>query len=177
MTILKKIKRRIYLFSYFNISINLPESYNGYLGKISRYIRVFFARKILLSIGTNVNIEKGAMITSLCSVGNNSGIGINAQLHGKVVIGDNVMMGPECIIYTQNHEFSNPKIPMNRQGFKKDEPVLIGNDVWIGGRVIILPGIKVGDGSVIGAGSVVTKDIPPFSIVGGNPAKIIRSRL
>ena len=86
------------------------------------------------------------------------------------------MMGPECIIYTANHSFKRIDIPMCEQGFDEIKPVKVGNDVWIGGRVTILPGVNIGDGVVIGAGAVVTKDIPKYAIVGGVPAKIIGYR-
>ena len=85
-------------------------------------------------------------------------------------------MGPECIIYTRNHAFSRTDIPMREQGFSEEKPVYIGDDVWIGGRVTILPGVHIGKGAIVGAGAVVTKDVPEYSIVGGNPAKIIRFR-
>jgi maltose O-acetyltransferase len=62
------------------------------------------------------------------------------------------------------------------QGFKDKEPVIIEDDVWIGARVIILPGVKIGKGSIVGAGAVVTKDVEPYSIVAGVPAKLIRKR-
>ena len=65
---------------------------------------------------------------------------------------------------------------MMEQGFEEERPVVIGNDVWIGDRVIILPGVHVGDGSILAAGAVVTKDVPPYAIVGGVPAKLIRMR-
>ena len=94
----------------------------------------------------------------------------------KVVIGNNVMMGPEVIIYTSGHKHDRIDIPMMEQGSSEVQPVKIGNDVWIGGRVIILPGVKVGNGAIIGAGAVVTKDVPDYAIVGGNPAKVIRMR-
>lgn len=67
-------------------------------------------------------------------------------------------------------------VPMAMQGLE-NLPVTVGDDVWIGSRVMILPGVKIGKGSIIGAGAVVTKDIPEYSIVGGVPAKLIRSRL
>lgn len=177
MKIREKIVRYIAIHTYFKIAIKMPASYNGAIGKWSKLVRVALAKRFLVSVGNNVNIEKGAMITALTSIGDNSGIGINARLHGEVEIGSNVMMGPECIIYTSNHAFSRIDIPMNKQGFSPAKKVSIGDDVWIGGRVIILPGVQVGNGAIIGAGSVVTKDIPPYAIVGGNPAKIIRNRI
>ena len=65
---------------------------------------------------------------------------------------------------------------MWQQGFTEVDPIVIEDDVWIGARVIILKGVTIGKGSIIGAGSVVTKDVEPYSIVGGNPAKLIRKR-
>ena len=94
-----------------------------------------------------------------------------------VKIGDNVMMGPNCFICTRNHRFDDVTTPMNKQGFNDFEPVSIGNDVWIWQNVIILPGVVIGEGSIIGAGAVVTKSFPPFSIIAGNPAKLVRSRI
>lgn len=84
-------------------------------------------------------------------------------------------MGPDVTILTHTHNIERTDIPMGQQGMRVSE-VVIGNDVWIGMRVIIMPGVKVGDGVVIGAGAVVTKDVPDFAIVGGVPAKIIRYR-
>lgn len=65
---------------------------------------------------------------------------------------------------------------MNLQGMSKEHPVLIEDDVWIGANVIILPGVKISKGSIIGAGSVVTKNVPEYAIVGGNPARVIKYR-
>ena len=86
------------------------------------------------------------------------------------------MMGPEVVIYTQNHRYDRFDVPMGKQGHMPVEPVIIGNDVWIGRRVMIMPGCHIGDGVIIGAGAVVTKDVAPYSIVGGVPAKVIGSR-
>ena len=142
----------------------------------SKKIRAFCGRLILKSCGNNVNIEKGAQFSSEVTLGDNSGIGVNAQIAPYVTIGSDVMMGPECLIYTSNHGMERMGLPMWRQKSSKTEPVVIGNDVWIGARVIILPGVHIGDGSVIGAGSVVTKDVEPYSIVAGNPAHVIKRR-
>lgn len=142
----------------------------------SKRIRAFCGKLILRECGTNVNIEKGAHFSSEMSLGNNSGIGINAQIAPYVSIGNDVMMGPDCMMYTVNHGTERTDLPMWRQEYTKPKPIVIEDDVWIGSRVIILPGVHVGKGSVIGAGAVVTKNIEPYSVVGGNPAKLIRKR-
>ena len=142
----------------------------------SKKLRALCGKLILNHCGTNVNIEKGAQFSSEISLGDNSGIGVNALVSSYVTIGKDVMMGPDCIILTSNHGFERKDIPMWKQSSSEPRPVVIGDDVWIGARVIILPGVHVGNGSVIGAGSVVTKDVEPGSIVGGNPAKLIRMR-
>lgn len=84
-------------------------------------------------------------------------------------------MGLDVTILTHTHNIERTDIPMGQQGMRISE-VVIGNDVWIGMRVIIMPGVKVGDGVVIGAGAVVTKNVPDFAIVGGVPAKGIKYR-
>lgn len=89
----------------------------------------------------------------------------------EVRIGDNCMFGPAVQIYTPLH-------PMNAEEranlIEYAKPITIGNDVWVGGNATILPGVTIGDRCVIGAGSVVTKDVPPDSLAVGNPAKVIR---
>ena len=75
------------------------------------------------------------------------------------------------------HQFSRTDIPMRLQGHRQYQPVLIEDDVWIGARAIILPGLRIGKGAIVGAGSVVTKDVPPYAICVGNPARVIKSRI
>ena len=109
------------------------------------------------------------------SIGNGSGLGVNCLVHGPLEIGDKVMMGPDVVILTHTHNIDRTDIPMGDQG-SRIEKVTIGNDVWIGMRSIIMPGVKIGNGAVIGAGAVVTKDVPDYAIVGGVPARIIKFR-
>lgn len=142
----------------------------------SKKVRAFCGKLILEHCGDNVNIEKGAAFDSRVSLGNNSGIGVNAFISPHVKIGNDVMMGPDCMMFTSNHGFSSSMIPMWQQPFSEAIPIVIEDDVWIGARVIILPGVHIGKGSIIGAGSVVTHNVEPYSIVGGNPATLIRYR-
>ena len=142
----------------------------------SKKIRRLCAKLICESVGKNVNIEKGATFSSHTIIGNNSGIGIRAAIGSGVTIGNDVMMGPDCIIYTRNHRHDELSIPMRLQGYEETKPVYIKDDVWIGSRVTIMPGVTVGKGAILGTGCVVTHDVPEYSIVGGVPAKVIKYR-
>ncbi len=161
---------------YECVGKHLPTSFSRIkIGQ--KQFRASCTKMFVRKCGKNVNIERGAIFSKDLSIGDKSGIGIDAKLYGEVIIGNNVMMGPDCVIYTRNHAFSDVDKPMNQQGFAASKPVCIGDDVWIGGQVIILPGVHVGSHAVIGAGSVVTKDVPEYAIVGGNPAKVLKYRL
>lgn len=107
-------------------------------------IRVFWARKMGCAIGQAVNIESGAEFDEHVTIGDRSSLGVDSQVFGPVTIGSNVMMGPECCILTRNHQHDRCDIPMIDQGYEDYRPVVIGDDVWIGRRVIILPGVTVG---------------------------------
>ncbi len=170
-----RFKKIIGIALYNVIGKHLPASCsNVKIGQ--RGFRAFCAKLMLNKCGKKVNIEKGAVFSTKVELGDSSGIGINAQIGGKCIIGNNVMMGPQCIVYTKNHKFDDTEIPMIKQGFQEEKAVVIGDDVWIGGRVIILPGVHIGSHSIIGAGSVVTKDVPEFAIVAGNPATVKKYR-
>ena len=164
---------RIILYTIF--AKYLPISYRTPF-KVSKKIRTFFGGGILKSHGKNINIEHGAEFNEFCTCGTNSSIGVNCRLYGSVEIGDNVMMGPECIFYTINHCHDRTDIPMICQGMTKPEKIIIEEDVWLGSRVIVLPGVVIGRGSIVGTGTVVTKSVPPYSIVVGNPGKVVRNR-
>ena len=92
-----------------------------------------------------------------------------------ICIENDVMLGSAVQIYVANHSFENPNLPIIDQGHDASQPVLLKSGCWIGAGVIILPGVTIGENSVVGAGSVVTKDVPPATVVAGNPARIIRN--
>jgi maltose O-acetyltransferase len=171
----KVIKRKIGAFIYYLIGKRLPPSWSGIrLGQ--KAIRGFCGRLMLAKCGKDVNIESGAVFSPKVTLGDHSGIGINAKIYGECHIGSEVMMGTDVTVITRNHRFDRTDIPMMEQGFLDEEPVFIGNDVWIGDRVVILPGVHIGNGCVIAAGAVVTKDIPDYTIAAGVPARVIRDR-
>jgi len=140
-----------------------------------------------ISLGDKVTVGSYAIIrpTNLyggepgegLKVGNNSSIGPYSYIgcSGYIEIGDNVMISPRVSIYSENHNFEDPHIPMIDQGVTRSF-VKIEDDCWIAANSIILAGVVIGQGSVIAAGSVVTKDVPPYSVVAGNPAKVLKSR-
>lgn len=160
---------------YHVIGNHLPKS-DAKINFGSKQIRAFAAKLMLTRVGKHVNIEREAHFSRTTEIGDYSGIGENCRLYGRVIIGDYVMMGRECFIYTYNHETSRTDIPMQKQGGTAEKTVSIGNDVWIGSRVTILPGVTIGNGAIIGASSVVTKDVPPYAVACGNPAKVVKYR-
>jgi maltose O-acetyltransferase len=174
---MKKIVRLLCCILYYGFAQWLPSSYIRGCGVFWK-IRYWICRPMFGYCGKDVLIQPQAFFHSgrTIKIGDRSSIGEKSKLSGDITMGCDVMMGEEVLMLTQNHEFSRTDIPMDQQGFRPEKPIVIGDDVWIGARVIILPGITVGKGSILGAGSVVTKDVPEYAIVGGNPAGVIRMR-
>lgn len=175
---MRNLARYICYIIYYWFARHLPPSHWPYtIG--AETLRYWLCRVLFGSCGKGVNIEHGAIIGSgkRIRIGDNSQIGINCSVVGPVIIGKDVMMGPEVVVLSQNHRFDDLSIPMRQQGILPQRTVVIEDDVWIGTRAIILPGRRVGKGAIIGAGAVVTRDVPPYGIVGGNPARLIGSRI
>lgn len=125
-----------------------------------------------------MNIEKGAWFGrgTRIRIGDNSGLGVNCVIHDGSVIGNDVMMGPNCYIHAHNHAFDRTDIPMRLQGRTQCMPGTIDDDVWIGRDVTIMVGRHIAKGSIIAANCVLTKDFPEYSIVGENLRKIIKNK-
>lgn len=172
----KNLKKIAGIVLYRTVARYLPASYEKLTGGFSKRFRAFCTRLILDECGSNVNIEKGADFALNIKIGNNSGVGKNSIVGAYTQIGDNVMMGEACFIYARNHKTDRLDVPMCIQGFEEYRPVVISDDVWIGARVTILPGAKIGKGVIIGAGAVITGEIPDYAVVGGVPARIIKYR-
>lgn len=127
-----------------------------------------------LKIKTNCNLGSLNMIT----IGDNVQIGNNVTilaLTKDIVIGNDVLIAPYVSIIGTNHTISDPDKLIRLQGMTSAQ-ITIQDDVWIGTKAIILPGVTIGKGSVVGAGAVVTKDVPPYAVVGGVPARVIKMR-
>lgn len=159
----------------YAVASHLPSS-DARIRVGQRAFRAFCARLIMASCGARVNVERGAQFASDVVLGHDSALGLRAYIEEGTVIGSFVMMGADCAVFTRNHRFDRADIPMCRQGDTPVRPVIIGDDVWLGARVILLPGTVIGHGAVIGAGSVVAGEIPSMAVAAGNPARVLRMR-
>lgn len=168
--------KKVLLILYYGLLQFIPmHPMPGY--KIGYALRRWIAQRILKHCGKDVIVKdhcdfgNGARL----SVGDRSQLGKNAKLAGTITLGDDVVMGPDVVMMSMSHGYATTEIPINRQpGWEK--PIFIGNDVWIGTRVIILPGVHIGDHCIIGSNAVVTHSFPANCILGGVPAKILKSR-
>jgi acetyltransferase-like isoleucine patch superfamily enzyme len=143
------------------------------------------ASKASVKLGDNTRVMRGAYICTYTSnskegegvvTGKCCWIGINAVIasgQGGIFLGDNVLIAPHAILVTGNHDLENVDTPLIEHEYR-GLPIHIGSNVWIGANAVILGGVTIGDGSVVAAGAVVTKDVEPYSIVGGVPAKELR---
>jgi acetyltransferase-like isoleucine patch superfamily enzyme len=158
------------------IGSTLSYTYNSAIGKLpSRTIRIAFLKSYLASLGNKTSVQMNCRFLNGRKVylGDRNVVNFGCLFDGrhyKIQTGNDVSIGPEATILTLGHDPQSPEFA------DKGGDVIIGNHVWIAYRAIILPGITIGEGAVVGAGSVVTKDIPPYTIVAGNPAKVIGHR-
>ena len=168
---------KIKLALYYLIISKLPHSR---LLSISNAIRKFYIAKVLkimpyckeTIIEHDVYLSNGA---GKVSIGEHCEINEHVFIQGAT-IGNFVMIAPHVAILNSTHHFSRIDIPMVKQGKGLNINPVIEDDVWLGRNVVIMPGVRIGKGSVVGAGAIVTRDVPPYSVVGGVPAKILRSR-
>lgn len=168
----------IYLFFYYAFLQHLPmQPMPGY--KLGYSLRQWAVKHILGNrCGKNIIVKDHCYFGngSRLTVGDRSQLGQNARLGGTITLGNDVIMGPDVVMMATSHEFARTDIPINRQGAKPEEPIIIGNDCWIGTRVIVLPGVHIGNSCIVAAGAVVTHSFPDNCILGGVPAKILKVR-
>lgn len=172
-------KQLICLALYYGFAIHLPSSSKMIFGGVSKRIRYTLVKGIFKKCGKNVNIEHGAVFGrgTDVEIGDYSGIGINCVVPSTSIIGKYVMMGPNCYVLDRNHRYDQIDKPMCFQGFTGKQPLIIEDDVWIGRDVLMTPGRIIKKGSIVAAGCVLCKDFPEYSIIGGCPSKLIKSRL
>ena len=167
-----------------------PKAHFEYAGNISIGDQCRIARQALIRANTDddrgirfghkVSIQENVLVNANrghVSIGDNSWLGPGSVVYGNggVEIGSDVMVASHCAINTVSHHFDRTDIPMNAQDTYCD-PVIIEDDVWIGTAAVILQGVRIGRGSIIAAGAVVNRSIPPYSIAMGVPARVTGSR-
>jgi len=178
-TLVWRVKRSLWYYFYYGFAQHLPASYRFQpLGRFAKMCRAIACKRLFRACGQRVNVERGANFYTgwEIEIGDDSSLGIDCMVPFDLKVGKDVMMGPYTIIIGNGHQFTSRDLPMRLQGLQQYPPVRIEDDVWIGARVTILPGITIGKGAIIGAGAVVTKDVPPYAVCAGNPAHILRFR-
>lgn len=174
------MKTYFWLVLYYGLARHLPASTNRYLGTFSKQVRGYLCSKIFKQCGRNINIEKGAWFGkgNELVIGENSGLGINCKVNFNTVIGRDVMMGPNFYMLESTHLFNSIDVPMRLQGRKKErDQLIIEDDVWIGRDVMVIGSKKIMRGSIIGARCLLVKNFPEYSVIGGNPSKLIKIRV
>lgn len=141
----------------------------------SHTFRNFFFRHIVgLKLGKDSSIAMHTKFSTFAGIIIKNNTAINQEVYldgrGKLSIGQNVNIGRNVCIYTAEHDPNYPEFKY------REKPVVIGDNVWIASNVVIIPGVRINEGAVVAAGAVVTKDVDPYTIVGGNPAKFIKKR-
>lgn len=155
---------------WFSVLMFLPDEFSRF--------RVRYYNKRGCNIHSTCSISPNVRIKGNVKMDENSSLAQNCTVSGEtagVTIGKDVMIAPNVVIVAFNHNFENRDIPMRLQGNKENE-VIINDNVWIGANCTIAAGVKIGTGAIVGANSLVTKDVEPYSIVGGVPAKLIKIR-
>lgn len=168
--------KKLALAFYYAIFYNLPHSR---LLFFTSTWRVWYVAKVLnlMPYDKRSKIEYSVYLSNAkgISFGTNCRINENVFIQ-QAVIGNNVLIAPNVAILSVSHNHENIDIPIVDQGDTEPNPPIIEDGVWLGRNVVVMPGIRIGAGAIVGAGAVVTKDIPPYVIAGGVPARIIKSR-
>jgi len=172
----QQISRAGALALYYGLAIKLPG--RGPLSEPSRVIRQVLCRRFLDECGEWVRISSNVYLGdgSNVRIGDRSGLGRGCRVYGGVTVGEQVMVGPEVAFLASDHRFGRLDVPIGHQGIGDLAPPRIEDGAWIGLRATILAGRVVGGGAIVAAGAVVTRDVAPFTIVGGNPATVIGDR-
>jgi acetyltransferase-like isoleucine patch superfamily enzyme len=172
MNIIFKIIRKLFFYVNYQKQKNIYKP-NVIIEKNTEFVasnNIEFGEPIWIGMNSYFNADGG-----LIKVGNrvafNMNVHINASIGGKIVIGDNCLIGPNVVFRTSSHKFDRIDIPIWQQGHKNGN-IILEDDVWIASNVVIIGNVKIGKGAIIGAGAVVTKDIPPYAIAYGIPAKV-----
>ncbi len=145
-------------------------------GRLGQRMRTRMYRRLLKHLGGGTVFQPGLYINSpeLVSIGANCNFAQRTFLTGGggIQIGDRVGFGPDTKVWSVNHRFEDPDTPWLLQGWEK-KSVVIEDDVWLGASVFVMPGVRIGKGAIVSAGTVVAKSVPAYAIVAGNPGRVI----
>lgn len=169
--------RQFWMLLYYSLFQFLPRrAFPG--GAAYDFLRSFAVSRFVGAAGQGIIVRKNAYIGNGRRLHIEPGAELGERCHvvGRITIGKDVLMGPEVVIMATSHRYDRTDISIRSQGEADEGPVAIGDDVWIGTRAIILPGVSIGAHSIIAAGAVVTKSFGDYSIIGGVPARRIKRR-
>ena len=162
------LSSRRFPWQLWNLQFGGKRDVNGPIKASDPYPRLF---------GDNTQIVGNLLLGGTVRMGNNVSINNNVFIVGNhlpdsIVIGNEVLIGPNVVLRASDHQFRDPKVRIKFQG-RSHGKIVLEDDVWLSSNVVVTKDVRIGTGAVVAAGSVVTKDVPPFAIVGGVPAKVI----
>jgi maltose O-acetyltransferase len=175
------LKAKVACAVYLVVAKQLPSEWVPlFLRRAFSSIRVALLKQwIFKKVGKNVDICDDVMFFGHKAIvaGNNFGFGKGCRVGaaGGITIGNHVMIAGYVTLITTNHRYKTQFSP--EDNYDESKPIVIHDDVWIGERAIILPGVNIGRGAIVGAGAVVPKDVPEYAVVVGNPARIVKYRI
>jgi galactoside O-acetyltransferase len=174
----------------------------GLPGVVGQRVRAWYVSRSLAACGDRLVVERGCTFVAPANirfghavscgqrgfftadggsiqvgdrVGFNTNVHVNASFGNRIQLGSDVLVGPNVVLRSSSHRFDRTDVPIREQGHEAGE-IVIEDDVWLAANVTVLGGVRIGRGAVVAAGAVVTKDVDPFTVVGGVPARFIRKR-
>ncbi len=170
------MKRTLCLLAYYGFAKHLPDSsLPG--GELSTRLRAFLCRGFIASAGEGIHVRSGAFLADgrYLHMADRSSIGPGCRIYGAR-LGYGVVIGPHCVFFKENRAADDLSKPVGAHETTPINVPVVEDWAWVGERALVLQGRRIGRGAIVGAGAVVTRDVPPFAIVGGNPARIIGNR-
>lgn len=172
------VKAKVACVVYMAIGKRLPSEGLPFATLCSWFRVQLLKRWIFQRAGRNVDIADSVMFSGYKSIsgGDNFGFGKGCRVYagGGITIGSHVMIAPYVTLITSNHRYTTQRIA--EDSYDEFKPIVIRDDVWIGERAMILPGVTIGRGAIVGAGAVVSRNVPEFAVVVGNPAQVVKYR-
>ena len=170
------MKRVFCLLAYYGVAQHLPDmSFPG--GKLSTSLRAALCRGFIASAGKGIHIRPHVFVADgrYLRLGDHASIGPGCRIYGAD-IGDGVVIGPHCVFFKENRAADDLDKPVGQHGTTPIRIPIVEDHAWVGERALVMQGRRIGRGAIVGAGAVVTRDVEPYTVVGGNPARVIGHR-